>query len=70
MRKQTLTLSDRFFQFIKRGLEQAQAMSPGKDRDHALQKVRQAEVALQIDEWLKLSAADPKVKAPSADLLV
>jgi hypothetical protein len=65
MRKQTLTLSDRLFQFMKRGLEQAHAMSPGKDREHALQKVRQAEVALQVDEWLKLSAADPKAKMPS-----
>jgi hypothetical protein len=64
MRKQTLTLSDRLFQFMKRGFEQAHAMSPGKARDHALQKARQAEVALQVDEWLKLSA-DPKVKKPS-----
>jgi hypothetical protein len=65
MRKQTLTLSDRLFQFIQRGLEQAQAMSPGKDREHALQRVRQAEVALEVSDLLKLSAADPKVKMPS-----
>jgi len=65
MRKQTLTLSDRLFQFIQRGLEQAQAMSPGKDREYALQKVRQAEVALEVNDWLKLSAAAPKVKMPS-----
>ena len=65
MRKQALSLSDRLFQFIQRGLEQAQAMSPGKDREHALQKVRQAEVALEVNDWLKMSAADPKVKMPS-----
>ena len=65
MRKQTLALSDRLSQFIQRGLEQAQAMSPGKDRGHALQKVRQAEVALEVNDWLKLSAGDPKVKMPS-----
>jgi len=65
MQKQILTLSDRLFQFIERGLEQAQAMSPGKDRDHALQKVRQAKVALQVDECLKLSAADAKPKTHS-----
>jgi len=65
MRKQTLALSDRLSQFIQRGLEQAQAMSPGKDREHALQKVRQAEVALQVDEWLKLSPAESKLKTPS-----
>jgi hypothetical protein len=64
MRQPTLTLSDRLFQFIQRGLEQAQTMSPGKDREHALQKVRQAEVALEVNDWLKL----PKLKMPSSIL--
>jgi hypothetical protein len=35
-------------------------MRPGKNRDDILQKVRQTEVALQVDKWLSPSAAVPK----------
>lgn len=58
--KRVLPLSERLSQFARRGREQAQAMRPGKNREDVLQKVRQAEVALQVDEWLSLSAAVPK----------
>jgi len=57
--KQTLTLSERLSQFAQRGREQAQAMPVGKDRDNILQKVRQAEVAVHVDEWLSCSATAP-----------
>jgi len=57
--KQTLTLSERLSQFAQRGREQAQAMPAGKDRDNILQKVRQAEVAVHVDEWLSGSATAP-----------
>lgn len=58
--KRVLPFSERLSQFAQRGREQAQAMRPSKNRDDILQKVRQTEVALQVDEWLSLSAAVPK----------
>lgn len=55
--KRDLTLPERLSRFAQRGREQAQTMRPGKDRDHVLQKVKQAEAALEVDEWLSLPAA-------------
>lgn len=52
--KHVLPLSERLSQFAQRGHKQAEGMSPGKDRDDMLQKVRQAEIAIHVDEWLSL----------------
>lgn len=50
-----ILLSERLAQFIQRGREQAQAMPPGEGRDEVLQKVRQAEAAIELDKWLECS---------------
>ena len=59
--KQTPTLAERLSRFARRGREQAQIMWPGKDRDDVLQKVRQAEAALQVEVpsgmWLESGVA-------------
>jgi hypothetical protein len=66
--RQTPTLPERLSRFAQRGREQAQIMWPGKDRDDVLQKVRQAEAALQVDGWLRLPAAAPEVRMSSRGL--
>jgi hypothetical protein len=63
--KQTPTLAERLSRFARRGREQAQIMWPGKDRDDVLQKVRQAEAALQVDGWLRLPVAAPEPRMPA-----
>jgi hypothetical protein len=68
--KQILTLPERLSLFAQRRREQAQAMSAGRDRDNILQKVRQAEAAIHIEDWLRLPAAAIKVKMPSPGVLV
>jgi hypothetical protein len=46
------TLSERLDQFAQRAREQAEKLRPGKRRNNLLQKVRQAEMAIQVDRWL------------------
>jgi hypothetical protein len=60
--KRILLLSERLFQFVKRGREQAETMRPGQGRDDILRKVRQAELAIQVDRWLGQPAAASQVK--------
>jgi hypothetical protein len=52
---QRVTLSERLARFIQRGREQAQSMQPGEARDEVLQKVRQAESAIELDQQLRCS---------------
>ncbi|QIO31347.1 hypothetical protein [Bradyrhizobium sp. 1(2017)] len=52
MQSRILKLSERLSQFAQRGRDQAEGLRPGKDRDDLLQKVRQAEVAIQINQWV------------------
>jgi hypothetical protein len=63
--KQILTLPERLLLFAQRGREQAQAMSAGKDRDNILQKVRQAEAAIDIEECLRFPAIKVEVPLPA-----
>jgi len=61
MQSRILTLSDRLTQFARRGRDQAERLQPGKDRDDLLQKVRQAEVAIHINQWV----SSPGLRAPT-----
>jgi hypothetical protein len=50
--KQILTFPERLSERAQRLRKEAQTTPPGKNRDDLLQKVRQAETAAHIDEWL------------------
>jgi hypothetical protein len=60
MQSRILTLSERLSQFAQRGRDQAERMRPGKNRNDLLQKVRQAEVAIHINQWV----SSPGLRAP------
>ncbi|MCJ9702051.1 MULTISPECIES: hypothetical protein [unclassified Bradyrhizobium] len=55
------TLSERLFEFAQRGRDQAERLRPGTDRDDVLQKVRQAEMAIHVDQWV----SSPGLRAPT-----
>ncbi|TGN89066.1 hypothetical protein EOW77_0009625 [Bradyrhizobium yuanmingense] len=61
MQSRILTLSERLSQFARRGRDQAERLRPGKDRNDLLQKVRQAEVAIHINQWV----SSPGLRAPT-----
>lgn len=50
--KQTTTLAERLTQQADRLRERAGSLSPGPEQTLLRRKVRQAETALRIDEWL------------------
>jgi hypothetical protein len=50
--KQTTTLAQRLTLEASRLRDQAKAISPGPEQAQLWRKVRQAEAALRIDEWL------------------
>jgi hypothetical protein len=50
--KQTTTLAQRLTQEASRLRDRAKAVSPGPEQAQLWSKVRQAEAALRIDEWL------------------
>jgi hypothetical protein len=59
--KQTTTLAHRLTQEVGRLREQAKQLPPGTEQATLWRKVRQAETALRIDEWL----SSPDSAAPS-----
>jgi hypothetical protein len=50
--KQQLTLQDRIVAWIKEVRAEAAGMAPGPDRDMLLDKVRQAETVMHLENWL------------------
>jgi len=50
--KQILTFPERLSERAQRLRKEVQTTPPGKNRDDLLQKIRQAENAAHIDEWL------------------
>ena len=59
--KQTLFLEQRLADQAKHLREKAELLPPGAVRDAAMRRVRQAEAASHISEWLK----SPGLSAPT-----
>jgi hypothetical protein len=59
--KQTRTLQQRLADEIVRLREEARALAPGRRREMLLHRVRQNEMAMQIDAWLH----SPALRAPT-----
>jgi hypothetical protein len=57
--KSQFTLQDRIIAWIKEVRAQAAAMAPGPDRDMLLKKVRQAETAMQLEDWANSPGLQP-----------
>jgi hypothetical protein len=60
--KQTESLRDRLASFANDAREIARLLPPGPSRDEMLLKVRRAETAAQLDEWVK----SPGLQLPKA----
>jgi hypothetical protein len=58
--KNTLTFPDRLAKAAERFRQEAESKPPGLERDDLLRKVRQAESAAQIDQWI----SSPVSKSP------
>jgi hypothetical protein len=59
-RKPALPLQDRVALHALRLKEEAQALRPGRERDEMMRRVRQAETASHIEDWL----LSPGLRAP------
>jgi hypothetical protein len=57
--KHILSFPDRLAQEADRLREEAEMMPPGHDRDMLLRKIRQAETARHIDEWVSSPGLQP-----------
>jgi hypothetical protein len=57
--KQELTLQDRIIEWAKEVRAQAAELPPGPDRDELLKKVRQAETAINLQNWANSSGLQP-----------
>lgn len=57
--KQVEPLSKRLTEQAKRWREEAEAASPGVERDLLLKRARQAEMASHMDEWLSSKGLQP-----------
>jgi hypothetical protein len=57
--KHQFTLQDRIITWIKDVRAQAAAMAPGADRDMLLKKVRQAEIAMHVEDWINSPGLQP-----------
>lgn len=58
--KQLITLQDRIIAWAEAVREQAAALPPGADREILLQKVRQAEAAMHLHEWVNSPELKPQ----------
>ena len=58
--KHQITLQDRIAMWAKEVREQAAELPPGPERDELLKKVRQAEMAMHLEEW----ANSPELQPP------
>jgi hypothetical protein len=57
---QAVSLRDRLEAFAEEARAKAERMPPGPERDEMLKKVRQADVAADLDDW----ANSPGLRAP------
>ena len=57
--RQQTTLQDRVIEWAKEVRDQAAALPPGPDRDMLLKKVRQAETALHLEDWVNSPGLQP-----------
>jgi hypothetical protein len=57
--KQQFTLQDRIMAWAKEVRSQAASLPPGRDRDMLLEKVRQAETALHLEDWVNSPGLQP-----------
>jgi hypothetical protein len=57
--KQEFTLQDRIVAWAKEVRAQAAELQPGPDRDELLKKVRQAEIAMHLEDWVSSSGLQP-----------
>ena len=67
--KHASTLQDRIVEWAQALRTVAAEMEPGPDRDALLKKVRQAEVAMHLDDWANSHGLRPPVndrKSPAA----
>lgn len=58
--KPEVSLQDRIMAWAKEARAQAAGLPPGPERDELLKKVRQAEVAMHLDDW----ANSPELQPP------
>lgn len=59
--KQTVSLEQRIAEHAQEIRIKADAMSPGPERDALLERVRQAETASHMTEWV----SSPRLRSPS-----
>jgi hypothetical protein len=57
--KQTTTLAERLTAQAGRLRNQARSLPPGSEQTELWQKVRQAETALRVDQWLACTETPP-----------
>ncbi|MGY2849168.1 hypothetical protein ACVMDN_006422 [Bradyrhizobium sp. USDA 4510] len=57
--KQTTTLAYRLIQLEEAARARASHLPPGTERERLLKKAREAERAVQIDQWLATPGAEP-----------
>jgi len=53
------TFKDRLVSFAKDIRDKASLLPPGMEQDDLLQKARQTDIALQMDEWLSSPGLQP-----------
>jgi len=58
--KQQTSLQDRIVEWAIGVREQADAMSPGPERDELLKKLRQAETAMHFEDWANSPGSQPQ----------
>jgi hypothetical protein len=57
--KRQFTLQDRIVEWAKDVRAQAAALPPGTQREMLLKKVRQAEAAMNLEDWVNSPALQP-----------
>ncbi|MBR0955853.1 hypothetical protein [Bradyrhizobium japonicum] len=57
--KQSVSFQDRLSAWAEQLREQAAKLKPGRERDDLLAKVRQADVAAHLDEWVNSRGLQP-----------
>ena len=57
--KQTVTLEERLSAFAKEARERAMELPPGFERDDLLRRARQANTAMNVQEWVSSPGLQP-----------
>jgi len=65
--RQTQPLGQRLLQFAMDARSNAKQLTPGREREMLLRKVRQAEAAAELEEWLSSGRiASPRLTRPES----